>query len=181
MRITAGKFKNKQIKSIDSELIRPTLSKIRESLFNVLQNDIENSSFLDLFAGSGIMGIEAASRNAKNVIFIEKNPKHFKLLKNNLKDLDFEYKTFLSDSTLMIERFEENSFDIIYSDPPYKTDLNNKILQIISKKNLLKDNGWLILECSKDEDFTNDIEANSFEIIKEKLYGDTKVLYLKQN
>jgi len=180
MRITAGKFKNKQIKTIDSDLIRPTLSKIRESLFNVLQNDIDDAIFLDLFAGSGIMGIEAASRNAKEVIFIEKNPKHYKLLKTNLKTLDFENKTFLSDSINLIEKFNEKTFDIIYSDPPYKTDLNNKVLEILSRKSLLKDDGWLILECSKDEDFSNEIEVNSFELIKEKIYGDTKVLYLKQ-
>jgi len=179
MRITAGKFKNKQVKTIDSDLIRPTLSKIRESLFNVLQNDIIEANFLDLFAGSGIIGIEAASRNAKEVIFIEKNPKHYKLLKENLKTINFNNKTFLADSVALIEKFEENYFDIIYSDPPYKTDLNNKILKIISQKNLLKNNGWLILECSKDEDFTADIKNNGFEIIKEKTYGDTKVIYLK--
>lgn len=180
MRITAGKFKNKQIKTIESDLIRPTLSKIRESLFNVLQNDIENAVFLDLFAGSGIMGIEAASRNAKEIIFIEKNPKHYKLLKTNLKTLDFKNKTFLADSINLIEKFNENTFDIIYSDPPYKTDLNNKVLAILSRKKLLKNNGWLILECNKDEDFSADIENYSFELIKEKIYGDTKVLYLNQ-
>ena len=87
MRITAGKFKNKQVKTVDSDLIRPTLSKIRESLFNVLQNEITDASFLDVFAGSGIVGIEAASRGAKEVIFIEKNPKHYKLLKENLSNI----------------------------------------------------------------------------------------------
>ena len=180
MRITAGKFKNKQIKTIESDLIRPTLSKIRESLFNVLQNDIENAVFLDLFAGSGIMGIEAASRNAKEIIFIEKNPKHYKLLKTNLKTLNFENKTFLADSINLIEKFNKNTFDIIYSDPPYKTDLNNKVLEILSRKKLLKNDGWLILECSKEEDFSSDMENYSFELIKEKIYGDTKVLYLQQ-
>ena len=178
MRITAGRFKNKQVKTLDSELIRPTLSKIRESLFNVLQNDIENASFLDLFAGSGIVGIEAASRGAKEVIFIEKNPKHYKLLKENLKTLDFNNKAFLSDSTLMIEKFEENRFDIIFSDPPYKTDLNNKILEIIWRKKLLRKNGILILESSKEEDFSKQISDCGYEMIKEKTYGDTKVIYL---
>lgn len=179
MRITAGKFKNKQIKTIESDLIRPTLSKIRESLFNVLQTEIENTTFLDLFAGSGIVGIEAASRGAKEVIFIEKNPKHYKLLKENLKNIEFKNKTFLADSINLIEKFNKNYFDIIFSDPPYKTDLNNKILKIISEKNLLKENGWLIIECNKEEDFSKTIIDMNFEIIKEKLYGDTKVLYLK--
>ena len=178
MRITAGCFKNRQVKTIDSDLIRPTLSKIRESIFNVLQNDIVDSSFLDLFAGSGIVGIEAASRGAKNVVFIEKNPKHYKLLKENLNGLEFENKTFLGDSTAIIEKFDENRFDIIFSDPPYKTNLNNKILEIISRKKLLKNGGILILESNKEEDFSNEIQQCGFELIKEKTYGDTKVWYL---
>ena len=178
MRITAGRFKNKQIKTIDSDLIRPTLSKIRESIFNVLQNEVFNASFLDLFAGSGIVGIEAASRGAKEVIFIEKNPKHYKLLKENLNGLAFENKTFLADTTAIIEIFDKNRFDIIFSDPPYKTDLNKKILEIISKKQLLKENGYLILECNKEENFSEQIDTYGYKIIKEKTYGDTKVIYL---
>ena len=180
MRITAGKFKNKQVKTIDSALIRPTLSKIRESIFNVLQNEITDASFLDLFAGSGIVGIEAASRGAKEVVFIEKNPKHYKLLKENLSGLNFENKTFLGDTTNITEKFEENRFDIIFSDPPYKTDLNSKILEIISVKKLLKSGGILILECNKEEDFSKEIEKFNYELIKEKAYGDTKVIYLTQ-
>ena len=178
MRITAGKFKNKQVKTIESDLIRPTLSKIRESLFNVLQNEIIDASFLDLFAGSGIVGIEAASRGAKEVIFIEKNPKHYKLLKENLKGLVFENKTFLADTTAIIEKFDANRFDIIFSDPPYKTDLNKKIMKIISEKNLLKENGYLIIECNKEEVFEEEITKYAYKIIKEKIYGDTKVIYL---
>ena len=178
MRITAGKFKNKQNKSIDSDLIRPTLSKIRESLFNVLQNEIKDSNFLDLFAGSGIVGIEAASRGAGEVIFIEKNPKHYKLLKENLKNITFAHKAFLSDTINLLEKFDEQRFDVIFSDPPYKTDLNNKIIEIINRKNILKENGILVIECNKDEDFSNAITNNAFSLMKEKVYGDTKVLYL---
>ena len=179
MRITAGKFKNKQVKTIDSDLIRPTLSKIRESIFNVLQDKICEATFLDLFAGSGIMGIEAASRGANEIIFIEKNPKHYKLLKENLKSFDVNNKTFLADSTNIIEKFDENKFDIIFSDPPYKTDLNNKVLEIIANKKLLKNDGIIILESNKTEDFTEIINKCNFEVIKEKLYGDTKLIYLK--
>lgn len=179
MRITAGKFKNKQIKTIESDLIRPTLSKIRESLFNVLQNEIVDANFLDVFAGSGIVGIEAASRGAKEVIFVEKNPKHYKLLKENLKNIQFENKTFLADSVNVLEKFDANRFDVIFSDPPYKTDLNNKIIEIVARKKLLKEDGILVLESHKDEDFSQAIQTNNFEIIKEKIYGDTKVLYLK--
>ncbi len=179
MRITAGKYKNKQIKTIESKLIRPTLSKIRESIFNVLQKNIQDSCFLDLFAGSGIVGIEAASRGAKEVFFVEKNLSHFKLLKNNLKTFDFEYKIFLGDSINILEHFNEKSFDIIFSDPPYKSFLNKKIIEIISRKQLLKDNGFIIIECSKEENYATDLSKYNFQIIKEKKYGDTNILYIK--
>lgn len=181
MRITAGRFKNKQIKTLDSDLIRPTLSKIRESIFNVLQNETVDASFLDLFAGSGIVGIEAASRGAKEVIFIEKKPKHYKLLKENLNGLDFENKTFLADTTNILEKFDKKRFDIIFSDPPYKTDLNKKILEIISRKQLLRENGVLVLESNKEEDFIKEITQYGFNVLKEKNYGDTKVIYLNTN
>lgn len=179
MRITAGKFKNKQIKTIESDLIRPTLSKIRESLFNVLQTKIEDSVFLDLFAGSGIVGIEAASRGAKEVVFIEKNIKHYKLLKSNLNGIVFNNKTLNADSIKIIENFEEKNFDIIFSDPPYKTDLNKRVLEIVYRKNLLKEDGIIIIECDKSENFDEDLVKTNLEIIKEKIYGDTKVLYIK--
>ena len=181
MRITAGKFKNKQVKTVESALIRPTLSKIRESIFNVLQNEISGAVFLDLFAGSGIVGIEAASRGADEVIFIEKNPRHYKLLRENLNGLDFKNKTFLGDSTIVIEKFNENYFDVIFSDPPYKTDLNNKIIEIISEKKLLKSGGILIIECNKEGNFLETLTAAGFEITKEKTYGDTKVIYCAYN
>ena len=179
MRITAGKFKNKQIKTIDSDLIRPTLSKIRESLYNVLQTKINDAVFLDLFAGSGIVGIEAASRGAKEVIFIEKNIKHYKLLKTNINGIDFEHKTLNADAIKIIESFDEKKFDIIFSDPPYKTDLNKKVIEIVNRKNLLKEDGLLVIECDKSETFEEELEKTQFEIIKEKTYGDTKVLYIK--
>ena len=179
MRIISGKYKGKILKGFNIDGTRPTMDRVKESLFGIIQNNIKNSICLDLFAGSGIVGIEAASRGAREVFFVEKNPNHYKLLKSNLKSIEFDYKSFNADSTKILEKFENKKFDIIFSDPPYKTDLNNKIIEIISKKNLLAENGYLVIECNKAEDYTEMLEKNGFEQIKEKIYGDTKVLYIK--
>jgi 16S rRNA (guanine966-N2)-methyltransferase len=118
MRIVSGRFKNKLVNTLETKELRPTLSKIRESIFDVLQDKVINSSWLDLFAGSGLVGIEAASRFAKEIVFVEKNPKHFKLLKQNLSNFNFEYKIYLNDSLRALKYFNEEQFDIIFLDPP---------------------------------------------------------------
>ena len=178
MRIVSGKFKNKIVNTLETKELRPTLSKIRESIFDVLQDKTVNSVWLDLFAGSGLVGIEAASRLAKEIIFVEKNPKHFKLLKQNLLSFNFEYKVYLNDAFRALRYFSKNQFDIIFLDPPYETGCIEKILPLIKQQNILKEDGIIIVECTKNEDFDEIINTNSFDKIKEKIYGNTKLLYL---
>ena len=178
MRIVSGKFKNKLVNTLETKELRPTLSKIRESIFDVLQEKVVDSVWLDLFAGSGLVGIEAASRLAKEIIFVEKNPKHFKLLKQNLSTFNFEYKIYLNDATRALKYFEEEQFDIIFLDPPYETGCIEKVLPIITEKNILKNDGFIIIECTKNENFDDLIKHIGFEKIKEKIYGGTKLLYL---
>ena len=180
MRIVSGKFKNKLVNTLETKELRPTLSKIRESIFDVLQEKVVESVLLDLFAGSGLVGIEAASRLAKEVIFVEKNPKHFKLLKQNLSSFDFEYKVYLNDAMRALKYFNEEQFDVIFLDPPYETGCIEKVLPPIAEKNILKADGLIIIECTKDENFDNLINNIGFEKTKEKTYGGTKLLYLQK-
>ena len=178
MRIVSGKFKNKIVNTLETKELRPTLSKIRESIFDVLQEKVVDSVWLDLFAGSGLVGIEAASRSAKEIIFVEKNPKHFKLLKQNLSSFNFEYKVYLNDALRALKYFDEEQFDVIFLDPPYEMGCIQKVLPIIAEKNILKNNGFIIIECTKNENFDDLIKNIGFEKIKEKIYGGTKLLYL---
>ena len=180
MRIVSGKFKNKLVNTLETKELRPTLSKIRESIFDVLQEKVVESVWLDLFAGSGLVGIEAASRLAKEVVFVEKNPKHFKLLKQNLSSFDFEYKVYLNDAMRALKYFNEEQFDVIFLDPPYETGCIEKVLPLIAEKNILKTDGFVIIECTKDEKFDDLISNTGFEKIKEKIYGGTKLLYLQK-
>jgi 16S rRNA (guanine(966)-N(2))-methyltransferase RsmD len=179
MRITAGRFKGKQIKTVKSNDVRPTLSKIRESIFNIIQGQIEQVKMLDLFAGSGIMGIEAASRGAEEIVFIEKNPLVFKTLKENLKNFDFNYNIYLTDALKAIEKLSGHNFDVIFADPPYNSELISQIIKKIKDNSLLSDSGILILEHPIKLDVQEIIESCGFELYKKKLYGDTAITIIK--
>jgi 16S rRNA (guanine966-N2)-methyltransferase len=179
MRITAGRFKGKRIKTVKSNDVRPTLSKIRESIFNIIQNQISQAKMLDLFAGSGIMGIEAASRGAEEVVFIEKNPLVFKILKENLKDFDFNYNLYLTDALKAIEKLSGSKFDIIFADPPYNSELIPQIITKIKGNSILSNSGMLILEHSIKLNIEEIIGHDDFEIYKKKIYGDTAITIIK--
>lgn len=169
MIITAGKFKGRKITAPDENITRPTLSKIRMSVFNTLQSLIEfrGNSFLDMYAGSGIMGLEALSRGFEHVIAIEKNPKVANVIKSNFKKFENSPKLIISDS--LKTKFTEK-FDVIYIDPPYFSGIYEDSL------NAIKDisDGIVILEHVTDVDF------QEFEIIKQKKYGDKFITFLNK-
>ena len=173
MNITAGKFKGRKIIAPNEKITRPTLSKTREGVFNTLFSmiDFEEKSFLDMYAGSGIMGLEALSRGFCEVVCIEKSLQISKILKKNYASLGLKPNCYVGDSIKVVPKIEK-TFDVIYIDPPYASDLYEKSLQIIKTCNLLKDKGIIILEHSKPLDFCE------FELIKKKIYSQKMVTYL---
>ena len=176
MNITGGKYNSRYIKAPDSDKVRPTLSKIRESVFNILQAKInfEEAVFLDAFSGSGIMSLEAISRGFKSVISIEKDFKTAKFIKENFKQLELEPNLIIGDTTKILDKLIEQ-FDVIYLDPPYKdVELYNKTLNKIVEKNLLKNDGFIIVESQKGVEYTIPQELS---LIKEKTYGDTNIIF----
>jgi len=175
MHITGGYLKSRKIESPKGENVRPTLSQVRESIFSMLFSltDFENKSFLDAFAGSGIMGFEAISRGFNNITFIEKDKKTYFLLKQNAEKLDI-YANFLFGDTTKILNKLEKSFDIIYVDPPYQSGLYNNVLDIVKSKKLLNENGFLVLEHPK----TLEINTKNYNIIKQKNYADKTITIL---
>jgi len=170
MIITAGKYKGRNIKAPDENITRPTLSKVRMSIFNTLQAliDFEGSSFLDMYSGSGIMGLEAISRGFDKAVAIEKNPKVVSVIKQNFKNFENSPKLFIGDSLKITQNLNEK-FDVIYIDPPYFSGIYEKSLFAV--KNILKN--VLIVEHVTDVDF------NGFEIIKQKKYGDKTITFCR--
>ena len=188
MIITAGKNKGRKIKTLKDKRIRPTSSKVRESVFNITQLT-ENSTifyregtiFLDLFAGSGIMGLEALSRGAEKVVFVEKNPEAIKILKQNMSIIENpeQIKLITGDSLKILESFKENEFNFIFIDPPYEAGLYEPVLKKIRKNKILKKDGVMVIEHNSTLDISDIAAEYGFSIHKTKLYGDTGITIVK--
>ncbi len=170
MIITAGKFKGQKITAPDENITRPTLSKVRMGIFNTLQSMINfnESSFLDMFAGSGIMGLEALSRGFLKAVSIEKNPRAAQIIKSNFKKFTPCPELLTGDSLKKIYNLTEK-FDVIYIDPPYFSGIYEQILSVAKKAA----GNIIILEHVTDIDFTG------FKLLKQKKYGDKYITFLK--
>ena len=170
MIITAGKYKGQKIIAPDENITRPTLSKVRMSVFNTLQSiiDFEGKTFLDMFAGSGVMGLEAISRGFDSAISIEKNPKIASVIKNNFKKFEIAPKLLIGDSIKLTQKMSEK-FDVIYIDPPYFSGVYEQSLSAV--KNIAAD--IIILEHVTDVDFSE------YKLIKQKKYGDKFITFLE--
>ena len=172
MNITAGKYKGQKVSAPDASITRPTLSKVRMSVFNTLQAmiEFENKSFLDMFCGSGIMGLEALSRGFSKIVTIEKNKKAYFVAKNNYAKYlsQANIKLLLGDSLNICQKFNDK-YDVIYIDPPYFKGIYEKSLQVV--KNI--SSGIIILE------HVTDVDLTGFEVIKQKQYAQKYLTFLK--
>ena len=168
MIITAGIYKGHKISVPDESITRPTLSKVRMGVFNTLYSlisDFEGKTFLDVFGGSGIMGLEALSRGFSKVKVLEKNLKAANIIKKNYNSLGIKPDLLIGNSEKLIKKINE-IFDVVYIDPPYMSNLYEQILENVKGK-------IIIIEGVKEIDFKN------FELIKTKNYGGKLVSFLK--
>lgn len=163
MRIISGKYKGKILEGFNIDGTRPTMDRVKESLFSIIQGCIKDSVCLDLFAGSGSLGLEALSNGARECYFIDKNIEVIKVLKRNLKDIDNAY--IVNSSYEVFLNNTDKKFDVIFLDPPYKFNLINKSIDIILKRNLLNDNGIIICEYETEE------IIDRLNLVKDKKYG----------
>lgn len=179
MIITGGTCKGRRINTVNSREVRPTSSKVRESIFSMIFSSITNSVMLDLFAGSGIMGLEALSRGANKVIYVEKNPQVYRILKENLSKFDFDNEIILADALTTLDRFKDIKFDIIFIDPPYASGLIEPVLKKIINNDLLTKNGLIIIEHNSIINIKDIFKDQEYKILKEKKYGDTFIIIIQ--
>lgn len=174
MKIISGKLKGREIKGYNIDGTRPTMSRVKESMFAIIQNDIKDSVCLDLFAGSGNLGIEAISNGASKCYFVDNNRIAISTIKFNIENLKINDKceVIFSDYLKALEKFKEQKikFNIVFLDPPYADDVINDILNFLYKRKLLRRNAIVICEYQNGE-----IKNNYYEIQKEKNYGYRKV------
>ena len=178
IRISGGYLKGKNIPFDHKSSLRPTSNKLREILFDWLQFEIEDFECLDLFAGTGALGIEAISRGAKNSFFIELNKKNYLLIKSNLKKLELESKTtvLFKDAMSWASKNDLSKFNLIFADPPFDKNIEEKVLEVLATNKTLSSACKIYLEHSK---FSSIEIPSSFTIVKEKNVGDVKAFLLK--
>lgn len=171
MRIIAGKRKGLLIKTIDGDSTRPTRDMVREALFSILTGRIIDCKFLDLFAGSGAIGIEALSRGAKECYFSDINAQCIRVIKENIGKAQFtnESHIYNLDYKQVLKKLRGNKFDIIFIDPPYNKGMGVDSINLISEYNLLSDDGVVILETDTNEEVPEKI--GELEIYNNKRYG----------
>ncbi len=175
MRVIAGKYRSKKLKEFNLPSTRPTLDRVKESIFNLIQFDLLNANCLDLFSGTGAFGIECISRGADSVIFVDNNPQAIKIITENLRGIDGNYKLVNMDGINYLKTCQQK-FDVILLDPPYITDLGVQAIEVITKNNLLNSNGIIIFETDRAHEFN--FKSADYEI-SQKFYGTVAVYKLK--
>ncbi|MBR2809154.1 MAG: 16S rRNA (guanine(966)-N(2))-methyltransferase RsmD [Erysipelotrichaceae bacterium] len=176
MRIISGKYRNTRLMTLEGDLTRPTKDQVKEAIFSHLFSLKENSFFLDLFGGSGAVGLEAASRGAAVVDIVDSNPKAIRIIRSNIERCKSEEcHAYLMDYQSYINGCEKQ-YDYIFLDPPYEMEGIEELLSSIRKKDLLKSDGLIILETRKGNTF----KIEDYEEEDERIYGITKVIYLKE-
>lgn len=183
MRVIAGKARRLQLKTIEGMDTRPTTDRIKETLFNMINNNLAMCSFLDLFSGSGAIGIEALSRGAQEVVFVENNRKAVSCIKDNLTYTKLQSQAIVLDTSVDKSIYELNSkgkyFDFIFMDPPYNKLLEKEVLIQLCESSLIDEDTIIIVEASLETDFDY-ISEYGYEIIKEKNYKTNKHIFLKK-
>lgn len=175
MRITGGIARGRLVLSPEGREVRPTGAKVRQALFNILGPRIAGARFLDICAGSGLMGIEALSRGASWLVSIEEARPLAKAIEMSLKTLDFEGEVIAGDFRQVLAVLERQSFDVIFADPPYKSPHINQIPLSVEKYDLLAEGGILVVEHLRGHKFSE--ESKLLEIQSTRNYGQTSLSF----
>ena len=184
MRIISGKAKGTNLYTLEGLDTRPTLDRVKESIFNIIINEIDDSEVLDLFSGSGAIGLEFASRGAKKVYLCDISKKAIEIIKKNIEKthLGEKVETYNLDFQETIKKLKGKKLDIIYLDPPYKTDFIKKAIYGLIEQNLINENTLIIAETDEETRIIKELEEfNNIEIIDKRKYGRAQILFLKKN
>lgn len=184
MRVISGVARGTKLNSIDSTDTRPTLDRVKEALFNIIQNIIDDSIVLDLFAGSGAIGIECISRGAKKAYFCEKSHEAVKMIRQNIEKTRFTDKSEIlqQDYKKALKNYSVRNikFDIVFLDPPYKNDIAVDAVQDIIELGLLRKNGVIIIETDEKERELKELEKLQVEVYDLRKYGRVNLIFLNR-
>lgn len=182
MRVIAGTARSLPLKTVPSMDVRPTTDKTKETLFNILMPYLNGCRFLDLFSGSGAIGIEAISRGAAIAVFVEKDLAAQRCIEENLTFTRLKDKGLLMKQEVFsaLKRLENGDpFDIIFMDPPYDHELEKQVLEALKDSPLADENTRIVIEASKMTDFSYAGDWG-YEIYKEKIYKNNKHIFIRK-
>lgn len=184
MRIIGGKHRGTKLYTLEGQDTRPTLDRVKESLFNILSPKLHDAIVLDLFAGSGALGLEATSRGAKKVFLCDNAKKAMHIIEQNVdkikpkSEIQLLRLDYLKALAFLEKKHEK--IDIIFLDPPYLTDFSQKACEQILAYDLLSPNGIIVIETDRKDEIIEDInKMNGFDIYDQRKYGRVELIFLK--
>ena len=181
MRIISGKARGTKLYTLEGENTRPTLDRVKGSIFNIIQNEIEGAKILDLFAGSGAIGLEFLSRGAQKAVLCDNSKEAINIIKKNIEKTHMEQQVQIlnDDFEECIEKLKNEEFDIIYLDPPYATNYIYKAIEKITKLEIAQEQSLIIIETDDEQRIEKEIEKTETEIVDKRKYGRATIIFLK--
>jgi 16S rRNA (guanine966-N2)-methyltransferase len=183
MRIISGKARGTKLYTLEGLDTRPTLDRVKESMFNIINSKIPETTVLDLFSGSGAVGLEFASRGAKKVILCDSSKKAIDIINKNIEKTHFQdiVTTYNCDFKEALNKIAKEKIDIIYIDPPYKTDYIKQSIELILKLNCIDENTLIICETDELSRVVKEISELNIKIIDQRKYGRANLIFIKRN
>ena len=181
MRINAGKWKGRNLYSVEGLATRPTPDMMKQALFNIIGDRINNSSFCDVFAGTGNVAFEALSRGAKSAVVIENSRPALNVIRQNAEKLGCarELIVMSNDAVIALNLLKGREFNFIFIDPPYNMGFEQKVLEAIEQNGLLAENGMVIVQFEAKRSIV-DIVPDCYELVDERKYGRSSFIMLKK-
>lgn len=183
MRIISGTARGTKLYTLEGLATRPTLDRVKESIFNIIQNQIQGAMVLDLFAGSGAIGLEMVSRGAQKAVLCDNSKAAIEVIKKNIEKTHMcgKIELYNLDFEACIDKIQNEKFDIVYLDPPYHTDYIMKSLKKIIDLKMLQKEGFIILETDEEERIIKEIEKIHVKIVDKRKYGRATIIFLKED
>lgn len=181
MRVIAGSARRLLLKTPEGQNTRPTTDRIKETLFNMLASELYDGVFLDLFAGSGAIGIEALSRGARKAVFVEQNPKAIQCIYDNLRHTHLEERANVQKGDVLgVLRLLDGTetFDFIFMDPPYEQGHEERVLEFLRSSTLVNEDTLIVVEAALETSFSY-LEAAGYVLCKEKEYKTNKHVFIR--
>ena len=181
MRIISGKAKGTKLYTLEGTNTRPTLDRVKESIFNIMQGEIQDARVLDLFSGCGAIGLEFLSRGAEKAVLCDKSKDAIEIIKKNVKKTHMEEQTQIlnTDFEEGLEKVKTQKFDIIYLDPPYATNYISKAIKKIIGNEIITNESIIIIETDDEKRILEEIKNTEVQIVDKRKYGRATIIFLK--